>query len=228
MFRSIFRFLPHYRQMAATAGQTSQQPIRILAIGDSLTEGYYHYGYHFHPYAKSLGDLLDSVNISVEIIQQGVSGERVVPQMVNRLNNRLKRDKPYDWVIILGGTNDLGHGISAEEIFKEGLQPMYEACLNRTGRKIKLAAMTVIQNAFNAPTSEADQNRQLLNTMIRNYVTQSKDQDRICLVDLDQGIPYHSLRDEEKKQLWDDGLHLKPAGYDLMGKLIFDVIRSKL
>lgn len=227
--RSLCWFLPHYRRMATAEGQTKQQPLRILAIGDSLTEGYHKSGYEFHPYAKHLTDLLDSAKISVQIKEKGISGERVVPQMLKRFRRILETEESYDWVIILGGTNDVGNRIPAERIFKEGLQPMYEACLNRTDRKMKLAAMTVIQNAFNAPTSKDDENRQLLNTMIRDYVAQSKDQDRIVLVDLDKGIPYHSLRDAtEKKQFWDDGLHLTPAGYDLMAKLIFDVIKSKL
>ena len=229
VLRSIFWFLPHYRRMATAEGQTKRQPIRILAIGDSLTAGYYNYGCEFHPYAKHLTDLLDSANISVQINEKGNSGELVVPQMLNRLRKILQYDEPYDWVIILGGTNDVCTRVSAETVFKEGLQPMYEACLNRTDRKMKLAAMTVIENAFNAPTSKDDENRQLLNTMIRDYVAQSKDQDRIFLVDLEKGIPYHSLRDQkEKKRFYDDGLHLTPTGYDLMAKLIFDVIKSKL
>ena len=215
--------------MATAEGRTKQQPLRILAVGDSLTAGYHSFGWAFHPYAGHLTDLLQSANISADISEKGVSGECVVPTMARRLHHLLQKEGPYDWVIILGGTNDLGGAVSAERIFNGGLQPMYETCLNYGQGKMKLAAMTVIENAFNAPTNPRDENRQLLNTMIRDYIAQSKNQDRICLVDLDKGIPFHSLSDEnERNQIWDDGYHLTPAGYDRMAKLIFDAIKSKL
>lgn len=35
-------------------------------------------------------------------------------------------------------------------------------------------------------------------------------------------IPYHSLSDEDRQKYWDDGLHLKAAGYDWMGDHIAD------
>jgi lysophospholipase L1-like esterase len=210
------------------AKQQQQQSLRILAIGDSLTAGYYNYGLAHHPYAIHLTDLFKSANILVNIDQRGVSGERVVPTMIKRLRSLLNKDASYDWIIILGGTNDLGSGISAEKIFKEGLEPMYEMCLNHKQAKTKLAVMTVIENAFNSPTNNADKNRQTLNTMIRDYVAKNNNQDRICLVDLDKGIPYHGVNNDEQKQIWDDGLHLTPAGYDRMATLVFDAIKSKL
>jgi lysophospholipase L1-like esterase len=65
--------------------------------------------------------------------------------------------------------------------------------------------------------------------MIRDYVANINDQDQVCLVDLDKGIPYHSVsNDEERQRIWDDGLHLTPAGYDRMATLVFDAIKSKL
>jgi lysophospholipase L1-like esterase len=82
--------------------------------------------------------------------------------------------------------------------------------------------MTVMEVSGNPTTHERDQVRQTLNTMIRDYVNNSNEQDRICLVDLAKGIPYHSMTDqEERKQIWDDGIHLKPAGYDRIATLVF-------
>lgn len=209
--------------------QGEQKPLRILALGDSLTAGYYKYGRAYHPYSTHLKYLFESANISVKIDEQGVSGERVVPTMVNRLRNLLKSDAFYDWIIILGGTNDLGSGVSAEKIFQEGLKPMYDMCLNYTQKKIKLATMTVIEAAFASPTHKIYKDRQELNAMIRDYVAKINDQDQVCLVDLDKGIPYHSIsNDEERQRIWDDGLHLTPAGYDRMATLVFDAIKSKL
>lgn len=206
-----------------------QQPLRILALGDSLTAGYYNHGWGHRPYATHLKDLFESANISVDIDQRGVSGERVVPNMVDRLRNFLKNEPLYDWIIILGGTNDLADEVLGDKIFKQGLEPMYELCLNHAPTKTKLVAMTVIENSYDIPTNNDDKDRQVLNSMIRDYVAQTNDQERICLVDLDKGIPYHSAsNDEERKQIWDDGVHLTPAGYDRMAVLIFDAIKNKL
>ncbi|CAF1005572.1 unnamed protein product [Rotaria sordida] len=209
--------------------QQQQQPLHILAFGDSLTEGYYRYGLAFHPYATHLTNLFDSANIPVKIHQQGVSGERVVPSMVKRLHRLLENNVSYDWIIILGGTNDLGSSSSAEDIFKKGLEPMYEMCLNRAQSKAKLVAMTVIENAHDSPTHARDKNRQELNRMIRDYVANANDQNRVYLVDLDKGIPYHSVDDnKEREQIWDDTIHLTAAGYDRMATLIFDAIKDRI
>ena len=209
--------------------ESRARTFNFLAIGDSLTAGYYNYGRAFHPYSTLLGSLLDTINVHALIDEKGVSGELVVPTMANRLANILNTSVNYDWVIILGGTNDLAGTITAEKLFNEGLKPMYEMCLNYSKRKLKLAAMTVIQNAFYAPSHVQDQTRQQLNNLIRNYVVTSPYQDRIVLVDLDRGIPYHSMTsDEERKLVWDDGLHLTPTGYDRMAVLIFDTIKNKL
>jgi lysophospholipase L1-like esterase len=174
--------------------ETQQQPLRILALGDSLTEGYYDHGRAYHPYATHLSDLFSSAKIPVKIDQ-----------------------------------NDLCDDISAETIFKEGLEPMYERCLNYTQATIKLAVMTVAENSIDLPTGDDDKERQALNRMIRDYVAKSNNQDRVCLVDLDKGIPYHSVSsDKERQEIWDDTDHFTAAGYDLMATIVFNTIKDRL
>ncbi|CAF0954648.1 unnamed protein product [Adineta steineri] len=208
--------------------QQQRLPLSILAIGDSLTAGYYNDGWGHHPYATHLTDLLKSINIPVKIDQRGVSGERVVSTMVNRLHSFLEKGTSYDWIIILGGTNDLADSVSPENIFESGLKPMYEMCLNQSQTKTKLAVMTVIENAYDSPSHNDDKERQELNQMIRDYVANTDKPDRVCLVDLDKGIPFHSMNNDERLQIWDDNDHLTPAGYDRMATLVFDIIKNKL
>ncbi|CAF1516941.1 unnamed protein product [Rotaria magnacalcarata] len=204
-----------------------QKPLNILTVGDSLTAGYHKYGQSYHPYSIHLKHLFDSINKPVSITEKGVSGERVVPSMVKRLRHLLEQSTYYDWIIILGGTNDFADQRPAERIFKDGLEPMYTMCLNHYQGKAKLVAMTVIENTIFSPTHNADENRQKLNQMIRDYVTQSNDPDRVFLVDLDRGIPYHSVNDTaERRRIWDDTLHLTAAGYDRMATLVFDEIKD--
>ncbi|CAF1370521.1 unnamed protein product [Adineta steineri] len=209
----------------------SSSSLRFLAIGDSLTAGYSDYGLSFHPYSIQLTNLFASVNTPVTVDQHGVSGEHVVPSMVKRLEKLLSnKDKSYyDWIIILGGTNDLGYNKKADKIFNEGLKLMYNMVLENTNQNTKLAVMTVIENAHYSPEHRQDKERQTLNTMIRNFAETYEDKTRICLIDLDKNIPYHSIKDiNQRNAIWDDLVHLKAAGYDQMGKFIFEEISKKL
>jgi lysophospholipase L1-like esterase len=208
-----------------------QSVLRFLAIGDSLTAGYCEFGLSYHPYATHLTNLFSSAKIPIIVDQHGLSGERVVPSMVKRLETLLfKPNSPhYDWIIILGGTNDLGSNVSAEKIFNQGLKLMYDMVLQRTDQKTKLAVMTVIENGYYSPQHIHDQQRQILNEMIRHFAQNCKDQNRICLIDLDKGIPYHNIIDINQRQLiWDDLIHFKAAGYDQMATIIFQEIYKKI
>ncbi|CAF0961324.1 unnamed protein product [Adineta steineri] len=209
----------------------SSSSLRFLAIGDSLTAGYSDYGTSFHPYSIQLTNLFSSLNIPITVDQHGVSGEHVVPSMVKRLEKLLSnKDKSYyDWIIILGGTNDLGYNKKADKIFNEGLKLMYNMVLENTNQTTKLAVMTVIENAHYSPEHRQDKERQTLNTMIRSFAETYEDKTRICLIDLDKNIPYHSIKDiNQREAIWDDLVHLKAAGYDQMGKIIFEEIYKKI
>ena len=199
-----------------------EQTIRILALGDSLTAGYYDDGRAYHPYALHLAELFFSVKIPTMIDERGISGDQVVPSMLQRLNNLLKEGLAYQWIVILGGTNDLNGGSSAEKIFREGLVPMYEMCLNYSQSQVKLVVMTVLENSYDLPGHDDDHERQRLNEMIRDYASESAMKNRIYLVDLDRSIPYHANPDENnRRQIWDDSTHLTPLGYDRIATLLF-------
>ncbi|CAF2951003.1 unnamed protein product, partial [Rotaria sp. Silwood2] len=167
----------------------------------------------------------------ITVDQKGIPGECVVPSMINRIENLLFTEKPphYDWIIVLGGINDLAYKRSAETIFNQGLKQIYDMILQRKNLNIKLSVMTIIENGFYAPESTYDKQRQILNDMIRNYVKNCQDQNRICLIDIDKYINYHSNKDiNQRDTIWDDYVHLTPDGYDLMGKIIFEEIFNKI
>ena len=42
---------------------------------------------------------------------------------------------------------------------------------------------------------------------------------RFCF-DMNREMPYHSLSEEKKEEIWDDGLHFTEEGYRLMGEKI--------
>ena len=39
-------------------------------------------------------------------------------------------------------------------------------------------------------------------------------------MDLFEKMPYHSLDASERKEIWDDGLHFTPKGYEKIGDLV--------
>lgn len=52
------------------------------------------------------------------------------------------------------------------------------------------------------------------------------------IFDLKAAIPYHSMPEAEREEIWDDGLHFTPKGYERMGKLVaarlFEIIDAKI
>ena len=39
-------------------------------------------------------------------------------------------------------------------------------------------------------------------------------------LDLSAKIPYFSMPEDERREIWDDGTHFTPRGYDLVGTII--------
>ena len=67
--------------------------LNVLCFGDSLTEGYSQWGSKFTPYGKTLESFLrdhlsEPYDIKVRI--EGVSGERVVGSMLERMERLCK------------------------------------------------------------------------------------------------------------------------------------------
>lgn len=110
-----------------------QKNLKILCFGDSLTAGYTMMGYAHHPYSEVLQVVLErffpSTRITVDI--SGLSGDQVVgpsSMFVRRMEGKTAKaaaeGAPYDWVIVLGGTNDLGCFEIPEDIY-DGLSKFY-------------------------------------------------------------------------------------------------------
>lgn len=122
MARQPFAQLQYTRLMigadetAASAVAAAVGLPRVLCFGDSLTEGYVARGTIMHPYACRLRALLGS-RCSVE--EAGRSGE-LTHSMTRRLplilEAALAEGRPYALVVILGGTNDICHGIDNERV----------------------------------------------------------------------------------------------------------------
>lgn len=119
--------------MSSLASPNPSHTFRLLAFGASMTEGFVG-GQHTYPYAAHLRGPLEALfsksSTTVEIIVDGEGGDQVVSPP-GRFLPRLKRHcedkeggKGYDWVLIMGGTNDLGAGRKGEDIY-EGLSKCF-------------------------------------------------------------------------------------------------------
>lgn len=102
---------------------TLPKSLRILCFGDSLTAGYTSYGWEFYPYADHLraGLQLSLSTPDIEVDVAGLSGDQVQGRYLPRIKAKCAdTETPYDWIIVMGGTNDLGWGQPPDTIY-EGL-----------------------------------------------------------------------------------------------------------
>ncbi|PYH85715.1 SGNH hydrolase [Aspergillus uvarum CBS 121591] len=189
--------------------------LSILCFGNSLTAGYYNWGLEYHPYAWKLEERLKAAfpTHTIRIDVDGLPGD-LVNSPPGRFLPRLEQKcaaASYDWVIMLGGTNDLGYMYPAEKIFPGLIQAWTTAI--KSGANV--LALTVPE--CGAVHQRLNNARAELNSQILSY-----DADSFYAFDLHKEVPYHSAAQDFKEKIWDDGVHMKPDGYDLVGNLIAD------
>jgi lysophospholipase L1-like esterase len=62
---------------------------------------------------------------------------------------------------------------------------------------------------------DLDGRRHQLNKLIKEDKREG-----VYVFDLHAAIPYHSMGETERDEIWDDGLHFTPKGYERMGELV--------
>lgn len=202
--------------------------VRLLCFGDSLTAGWTHNGSFYYPYAYTMMKTLRVAfpEIKLDISVKGEPSDLVVPsrgEFVSRMaeiwSHAEKYEEPYDWVLILGGTNDLPDLRSDKEVDEvfSGLVELYEMCAKHGA---KVIALTVPETA--QPPPLLAERRKMLNDLIRN-----RKRPNFYVYDLNKDLPY--LRYSAQNQsLWDDGLHLTSKGYAAMGEKVAVFFRPLL
>ena len=188
--------------------------IRILCLGDSLTEGY-GLMVDAHPYCIEMEKRLQSAfpDEKVNVVEDGVAGDLVTDESFSERLEEHLTEASFHWVIILGGTNDLGYRKSPSTVF-ESLTDLYNTAL-ASGAKV--LALTIPE--CYAIDIRLDTSRDQLNKLIMEH-----GEPNYQAFDLKTHIPYHSLSEAEQTKYWSDGLHLTPVGYDLMGGFIGDAL----
>ncbi|MGD9201192.1 MAG: GDSL-type esterase/lipase family protein [Chitinispirillia bacterium] len=208
--------------------------IIIGTLGDSLTDGhpgyscYYETGennrsnYQFwltRRIKESSGSVSEQEPREIIFINKGICGE-ITGQIARRLYNDIiyNIQNTYmqnpDFIIIIGGTNDLGWGIDPDKILKN-LTDMHTICQNE---QITSIGATIPPTRF-----ENDRGYNTQKTKTNQKLRQFFISRNIPFVDLYTGMGT-DLNDSNLQPEYDfgDGLHFSVAGYKKMGDLIFE------
>ena len=181
-----------------------------------------------HPYSISLTHLLqDHFQAAPVVVDTAdVWGECVVPSMTRRLDRLLREaSEPYDWVLILGGTNDLDCGLRAEQLIPHLLGLHDRAKKNAPTRTLALA-IPQIANELETESENYRREKAEVNERLRVYCQESAGSS--LFVDLWSGLPFGSLPAEERGLYWADDFHMTARGYDKMAALIFDCLKHHI
>ncbi len=184
----------------------------IICFGDSLTAGFQSPtaecpDYQETPYGRFLAERLrDRARVQIS----GVCGE-LTAEMVERFEPDVVRHRPA-WVVILGGTNDLGWNLQPAEILRN-LTAMYERAAMAG---IRVAAVTVPSiRGFDDHIPR----RHELNALIADSCARGN----LPCVDFFTATA-ESGAHRLAAPYSNDGLHLTTAGYDLLARLLYEQV----
>lgn len=199
-------------------------PLRILCYGDSLTAGFANGGNAFEPYGRAMADTLGGLGTPCDVSVCGHSGKtasEMVASMDSGLSDMLgnwgkglrrilREDGPFDLVLIMAGTNDIGYDHRPEAITGDVLR-LHAACH-------ELGVKTCLLPPPSAPCGDAPWHA------TRRQVTQR-------LKEWAEGMPGHVVIIDPSTivpaavgaaagaAMWDpDNLHFSPAGSRRLGR----------
>ena len=195
--------------MAVSAPPT----LRILCFGASITAGFHMFGLAYHPYSQKLKSSLQQSfpQTELDLTVDAISGDVVLGgHYIRRLEAQCAPNTAkFDWMIFQGGGNDLGQGKQPQEVF-EGLKKIWRMALDSGANVL---ALTVTETS--SPSTQVRHQYDRLNQMILDHREEG-----YYVADLCTAIPYYDMDPERRTRIWDDGLHFKREGYDLMGETI--------
>ena len=190
--------------------------MKIIALGDSLTvgeTGFYDsgestsYPKHLETLAKQHLTGLQSA-MEVTVLNRGINGD-LTSGMLERFTEDVVDEKP-DYVIILGGTNDIGWGLDSAAI-TNNLTTMYERAVDNGIAPVACSIPSILGLDDLIPP------RINLNRLISREAEKRK----IAFVDV-----FAATADSNTHRLLEeysaDGLHLTPKGYQQIGRCIFN------
>ena len=186
--------------------------VRIAALGDSLTAGHVSSGF-WPDYAPYTDVLTRRLGPTAQVENYGVDGD-LTSGMLERLRVEVLPRSP-DLVILVGGANDLGWGMSPDEILRN-LTEMVDGVLS-AGARVLVGAVPPI-----AGFPSLTETRRSLNRRLKGLITERG----AYFADL-----FGPLADEDgslRPEYSSDGLHLTEEGYAVMGEVLCDAVEEVL
>ena len=200
------RWQPRVEEIHATIPHGG---VRILFLGDSITEGWTDAG----------ADAWDQSFRDLEALPLGVSGDRT-QTLLHRLNDdRLDQLQPQ-LVVLMIGTNNAADGFHGAADIAAGTQRVLEVAHERwpTARCLLLAALP------RDSTETVRRGRLLQSSQILNGIYQ--DDARVRFLDL--GYLFVEADGSVDRSLMPDDLHPGPAGYEVLASRIRPVVLDML
>lgn len=198
---------------------------RILAIGDSLTEGYFAGGRKFHPYTTRLERTLnEAFNFTrFEVINEGVTGDCALDILTKKLPEVLIRENELlDLVVILIGVGSLSKLNCSE---RHDVAPDIIEMHKRVHEEGLTSVVTTIPEGLgldNRGEGERKRTNRKLREFARKHVRNT------WFLDLTKKLPMSNLFDFDRKVYWDDSVHPSEIGYDKIAYLLLKLIKKKL
>ena len=114
-------------------------PRKVLAYGDSLTAGFYHFGRRFAPYGAALAEALGQTGVAVEVWVCGLSGLTVADFV---------RDIQQDSVTcVCGRTGEVWRTFSTHEVRLTSFSSWGAPMIWQTPRSLRSASLPTCRNS---------------------------------------------------------------------------------
>ena len=195
--------LRRYRDANASVQPVGDEAVRVVFIGNSITESWV---------SMRPGFFLDNAHIG-----RGISGQ-TTPQMLLRFRQDVV-DLGPTIVVILAGVNDLAGntGRSSQKMIMDNIMSMTELAIANDIQVVLCSVLPVYDPSWRFGGNPADRII-ALNRQIQSFAFE-------CGVEY---VDYHSHMKNDKNGLRDlltyDGLHPNEAGYQVMEPLVQDAI----
>lgn len=212
--------LPVYGTAAPT-GPTSTRQKRVLCYGDSNTVGFCQGGQRYQPYGQTLSEALAAAGTPCEVTVCGLCGLTSEEMDVGMQSEMLKPpigpsgkglihlldvDGPFDLVIIMAGTNDLG-SFKNNNATQAHVARLHDACHKRGVPTVNLGPPQVITVA------EVRSARQHLVDLMATWASKTPD----VVLNLDS----EDVLARSATCFWEpDGIHLSSQGSKELGRLL--------
>lgn len=183
--------------------------MRIICIGDSLTEGYVtKNSKRYYPYSTTLKSMLGR---GVDVHNVGLSG-RTTHQILQHLKTISISN--YDIAIVLAGTNDLLN--KTNQFILQKIKSVHIYCLAQGIHDVY--ALSLPQIYGTRPLRETKRLR--LNDRIRSWCNSKQS---VKYIPFGETFLYHP-----ESKLWaHNGYHLSVRGYKEMGRFIYHSFTRK-